>query len=467
MSPRGKTQARSKGHPRGGLFFAAAALAAALPVSACAPAPITGQAVPTDLTHEGRFIPDAPGVYRNLGYVAGERGFPVVGKFVFLPGPADSTYAIFALSLPNSALRFRRDPPDFVARYAVQIIVGDTAAPITGLSETQEVRVGTFRETARRDESVVFQGFLTLAPGQYDTSIEVRDLAATAGLTTRAEISVPRFGARFVTTPIMVYEAQPRADRSSPPALITNPRSTVDLQSGAFQLYVESSAQNDTTGVLEIRDEGEVIFTDTLTFEPSEGQLHVSLITVDGPLLPPGNLAMKVNISGTAGAASGDLLVALSPDWVVADYAEALSYLRYAGSPAELDSLTRASVGERARLLHALWSKRDDVPETAENEFFERYFRRMRDANDRFGESDVAGWLSDRGAVYITLGPPDQVLRHLEPAGGTQQSQVWVYHAGSARELRLVFTDPMMSGAFRLTTQSRREFQLAVSELYS
>ena len=91
----------------------------------------------------------------------------------------------------------------------------------------------------------------------------------------------------------------------------------------------------------------------------------------------------------------------------------------------------------------------------------------MRDANDRFSEADAAGWLTDRGAVYITLGPPDQVLRHLDPAGGKEQSQVWVYHAGSARELRLVFTDPMATGAFGLTTQSRREFQLAVHALYS
>ncbi len=57
--------------------------------------------------------PDALAIYRELGYVVGDRLFAVVGRFVYLPGPADSTYAIFALSLPNNALRFRREPPDF------------------------------------------------------------------------------------------------------------------------------------------------------------------------------------------------------------------------------------------------------------------------------------------------------------------------------------------------------------------
>ncbi len=32
----------------------------------------------------------------------------------------------------------------------------------------------------------------------------------------------------------------------------------------------------------------------------------------------------------------------------------------------------------------------------------------------RFVDQTTEGWLTDRGAVYVTLGPPDEVFRHLD-----------------------------------------------------
>jgi GWxTD domain-containing protein len=409
-------------------------------------------------------MPDPLGTYRDLGYLVGDAKFATVGSFAFLPGPADSSWAIFALSLPNSALRFRREPPGFLARYKVDVIVGDSVQLIARLEEMEEVRVRSFRETSRRDESVVFQGFLKLLPGDYPVSVEVRDVNSSNGFAAQTDIQVPDFGQRFVSAPLVVYQAAPRASRDSLPSLILNPRATVGL-AGRPLVYVES--RSDNPPILQVRQADHVVWEDTL---PGPGAEGLDLGTFVGPLdvdrLPPGVLTLETRLSEPAFADSAHLVIALMPGWLAADYDEALSYLRYAGTPAELDSLSNASPRERARLLHAFWKKRDSVPETPENEFFEQYFRRIRDANDRFSEPLTRGWLTDRGAVYVTFGPPDEVLRQFGVEARPDDSQVWLYNESLGFELRLVLVDLAGTGSYSLTAESRRAYREAVQRLY-
>jgi GWxTD domain-containing protein len=405
-------------------------------------------------------------VYEGLGFLAGDQRFAAVGHFVFVPGPADSTYAIFTFSLPNNALRFRRSPPGFVARYAVDVSVGDSAAPAARLSEIQEVRISTFRETARRDESVVSQSFLTLAPGDYPAHVTITDVASGNGLDDDVELHVPRFAVPSITAPIIVYRARPRSTREVPPALILSPRATIEFgRQVASQVYIETVSEADHDVILEARAGGEVVWSDTLALEPSQGPLRLARAGLDTVLLPPGALSLQARLAGTEVADSTTLVVALTPDWLAADYDEALGYLRYAGRPQTLDRLRNAPPRERARLLHAFWISKDPDPETVENEFFQGYFRRIQEANARFGEPESAGWLTDRGAVYVTLGPPDEVLGDLHARGGPERSQVWLYKESLGFEVRLVFTDASGTGAFSLNEDSRRILAEAVETL--
>ncbi len=406
-------------------------------------------------------------VYEALGFLAGDERFAIVGRFVFVPGPADSSYAILTLSLPNNALRFRRAPPGFVARYEIDVSVGDSAAPTASLSEIQEVRIRTFRETARRDESVVSQSFLTLPPGDYPTQVRVSDVASGAGLSTDLELRVPSYTAPTITAPIVVYRAQPRRTRDVPPAFILSPRATIEFgRAEESRIYVETLSEEGQNVVLEARQGGEVVWSDTLAPDSGQGPLRSLSAVLDTVRLPPGALSLHARLAGTEIADSTTLLVALTPDWLAVDYEEALGYLRYAGSPAALEGLQDAPPRERARLLHAFWSSKDPDPETVENEFFQGYFRRIQEANARFSEPETAGWLTDRGAVYVTLGPPDEVLRDLDARGGPERSQVWLYQESLGFEVRLVFTDTSGTGAFRLTADSRRALADAVETLY-
>ena len=63
---------------------------------------------------------------------------------------------------------------------------------------------------------------------------------------------------------------------------------------------------------------------------------------------------------------------------------------------------------------------------TPENEALNHYFGRIAQANQRFTDEGVPGWRTDRGEVYINLGPPDESI---ENTPGTTANRVlrWTY----------------------------------------
>jgi GWxTD domain-containing protein len=63
----------------------------------------------------------------------------------------------------------------------------------------------------------------------------------------------------------------------------------------------------------------------------------------------------------------------------------------------------------RSEFVTAFWKKRDPKPETEENEFRDEYEKRVAFADSRFTQGETAGSVTDRGMVFILLGPPTYV----------------------------------------------------------
>src|SRR5439155_674546 len=86
------------------------------------------------------------------------------GRASLADATPDSTLAVFALSLANHALSFQRDGNVFVAQYHVEVAFRADTAPARQIASDETVRIRTFQETLRADESVIFQQFVGLRP---------------------------------------------------------------------------------------------------------------------------------------------------------------------------------------------------------------------------------------------------------------------------------------------------------------
>jgi GWxTD domain-containing protein len=103
----------------------------------------------------------------------------------------------------------------------------------------------------------------------------------------------------------------------------------------------------------------------------------------------------------------------------------------YIASEAEKAAyLSLTSDQARYEFIERFWQQRDPSPGTIENEFRDEHYRRIAYANERFRAAEP-GWRTDRGRIYITWGPPDQIESHPSGDSGTGPFEIWRYRAGS------------------------------------
>lgn len=112
---------------------------------------------------------------------------------------------------------------------------------------------------------------------------------------------------------------------------------------------------------------------------------------------------------------------------------------------------------ERTIFIENFWKKRDPDLSTEENEFKTLYYGLIEEANHLFKDESKEGWLTDRGRVYILLGPPEH--RRFRPGmvGAEAAARSW-YHLPHERWYYgfylIVFVDRMENGRFELSPLS-------------
>jgi len=119
---------------------------------------------------------------------------------------------------------------------------------------------------------------------------------------------------------------------------------------------------------------------------------------------------------------------------------------------------------EREQFIEQFWLRRDPTPDTVENEFKEEHYRRIAYANEHYA-SGIPGWKTDRGRIYITYGPADEIDSH--PSGGSYERppeegggetstfpfEQWRYRwiDGVGTNVIIEFVDPTMTGEYHMT----------------
>ncbi len=126
---------------------------------------------------------------------------------------------------------------------------------------------------------------------------------------------------------------------------------------------------------------------------------------------------------------------------------ERVKQIEYIASSGEINQMLTATVEERERLWNEFWERRDPTPEDDVNEFKITYFERVDFANRNFSRSSLLeGWRTDRGKVYIILGPPDDIVDEpFNPSGSAYQ--IWYYYD---RGYNLIFVQRYMTGDYYL-----------------
>lgn len=433
--------------------------AAAVPLACGGSATLNHAA--TDESYE--HVRAALSAYDSAGFLAGPASFPVVGRPIVLPGPADSVFVGFAASMPPSALRFAREDGLVAGRYQVTMMIRSGPDTLARADRREIVRVEDFEETGSREPRIVFQAFeLVPVTGRLTLEVAVRDLAARR----QAEASFDLTAAAGwgLSPPVLAYRAARRSSFAEPPDVLSRPRHTAYASQEPPLVLIEAGAGAAGPLTLSVERDGGTIWSETVELASTDGGPPAAVAALPVRLLPPGAATLRAAPDAGTGV-TAPLYVGLSPEWTFSEWGRALAHLAHALDADTLETWQGVPSGEHAEVWARFQQRTDPDPSTPANEFLAEYFERMSLANTRFDEPGRAGWETDRGEVLVKLGEPDR-QRFVRPERQGEVPRIeWEYEEAVPSPTLIVFEDATDFGVFTMTPRSRAILRRIAGEL--
>ena len=401
------------------------------------------------------------GFYRKNAILQGRGDVAFTADMWLLPGPADSTRMLVGVSLSNSSLRFKREGDVWRANYTVVAEVDPEDGSTFERSWDKSLDLASFDETLVPGELIVFQAEVPIAPGDYEVKVTVRDRNADQSGRVEKKLEVPAAGAlRLTLVPLKLtrgegdsleYVVHPSHVFSAAPSRVEFLLAGEGAGEGAVvraALHREPPAREDDEEEEELGDPL-AVWSDTLAgggeftafgaFETGEafGEYRIVAELLDGA-------------GGATARARTPLLIGGSASWIASHWKDALSLLQYEATEKELEILEDVDdPNQRIEAWTCFWRMRDPIPATVANEALLDYLGRVHTANENWTTALRPGYLSDRGRVYVTLGPPNDIETDPMPRD-MQPFEVWTYLRG--KEFQIVFVDRIGFNNFQLDT---------------
>ena len=417
-----------------------------------------------DVADRGRIdagiFTDPVRIYQRMGLLAEGGALPFVGNVAFFATHSpDTTHALVSVSMAANALSFQRDNDRYRANYGIRLQVKRNDTTFVDVEQSEVVRVAGFKETTREDESIIAQRLLTMIPGYYTLTVTVRDASTQRSASAEVPLTVPRLAAPALSTPLAVLDASPRGSLDSLPQIVASPRATAVFgRDTVIPLYVEgyASAERFPVSVAVRSEKGATLWSDTTSI-PRRGHIFSGLVRVPVSRIGVGVANLVLWPTGTPDSVRTPVFVSFGENLPVTTFDEMLQYLRFYASPARLQALRDAGDAQRAEAWSRFLAETDPNPQTPVHEGLRDYFGRVRVANERFREEGGAGWMSDRGMVFVALGDPDQIYEQgTSDVSQRGRAQIWEYRNYG---VQLVFIDQSGFGRWRLTTSSEADFR--------
>ena len=128
----------------------------------------------------------------------------------------------------------------------------------------------------------------------------------------------------------------------------------------------------------------------------------------------------------------------------------------YVATPQELKLYDSLNLKGKANFQKDFWVYRDPDPDTPENEFQLEHYRRLKYAEDNFGQYKglIPGWKTDQGRAYILYGEPSDVERY-HSSIEERAWERWWYH-GHEGGVYFIFVDFEDTGVYTLVHSSKQ-----------
>lgn len=363
---------------------------------------------------------------------------------------------------PESGSQTPSADEQYVAAYEMTaVLAGDDDPQAATVRRRENYALESFEET--RNPSGYLVNILTvmLLPEEYELTMTLLD--RVSGNTHRLTRDVDLRDFRESDWPFGGPEFfEPAAQAPDHPdfqkgefSLVPNVKRSYSGTSDRLAMYLEVDLDRQPQAqalVVNVEQrKGRRRYRDTLEWDRRTGILPI-VYRSSLPGLRTGEARMRLSLIDAEGETLGeDLETVFWIDWTMSgmiheDWEEAVDMLVHIAGGKTLKALRETAPEEREQALEDFWKTKDPSPETAENEWKEEYYRRIRFVNLRFTTAFRSGWRTDYGTVYVRYGEPDEIERHPFERG-QKPYQVWFYYA---QRREFLFVDLRGNGEYEL-----------------
>jgi GWxTD domain-containing protein len=390
---------------------------------------------------------------RTLAYQPGLPNFDLEAVATWRDGaPGIDVY----LGIPLVSLVFVRADSGYAARYerVVRLLERNGRVVQAEVTHTDTVRVAAYT-ASQAYEGVVVEERLAVPPGSYLVEVTVTDLASDKAALRRQAVEVAAAVPGQPAISRVRLEAKPAGARAFRPVVSMHVPSGIDSLRSIVELYHLAGAPEVEVGLRLLRFESDTtVARPPYWLSPTAGSLayrgaiydrpdtlqvsrrrlqnvdREAVVEFDLPHLTPGIYRIETEARAVDAAGPAERLLASTRDLSVKsttfpqitlldELVEALTYIAY---PDEIKEIRAADTPEeRKRRFDAFWGALVPNRQVAAN-VVKLYYSRVEEAN-LFFTSYKEGWKTDRGMVYVVLGPPYYVENRID-------AEVWYYSYG-------------------------------------
>ena len=318
----------------------------------------------------------------------------------------------------------------------------------------EKISVKSFGESSAKANFNLSYRSLELKPGKYFIKTTVTDRDSRKEYTSKNYYNVREFSPKPSISDIMLIAQMKIVDGNNRiiPNVSRNVSENKEDINIFFEIYSDSSS-SDTIEYIVTNKKNKLLYESSREQLINKGKTQVFYSISDSTLLNLGSYILTVRLKDNNENILATTTKTFYSRWPglpasVNNIDEAIDELVYIANPNEIDYMKSGKdEEEKTKRFLAYWKTKDPSPGNEENEVFQEYFGRVNYANEHFSHY-VDGWQTDRGMVFIILGPPNNVDRHPFEYD-SKPYEVWQYYDLNES---FTFLDETGFGDYRLIT---------------
>ena len=331
-------------------------------------------------------------------------------------------------------LQFLKAVDSYDAEYELSAIILDGNEQVDGDIWKESISVETYDQTNSRSAIDLTHKTFEIEPGKYTVKLQFEDVESGRTYSSEQKIRVDDYSKPAVSGSEITFARQVEMDgnqiKSIFPEVTTSYKGLGYPAFAYFEIYNPQLAESAEISYQIIGEQSKFKYKETKRIDLA-GERSAFSIALPTDSLSHDRYRLIVDI--VANKKKARLEKHFYIRWGglprnAQDLDTAIKQLQYLATSKEWKKLKKAPQDKKLQYFIEFWETRDPSPGTEQNEAMESYYAKIDAANQAFTVMGRDGWQSDRGIVFIVLGPPDEVIRNDYPSN-SRPYQIWQYYS--------------------------------------